>query len=163
MNFLLQQLAIVGINIGNKVPISFRNQLLSPLLNIIYRSIEPETLEQIKDKSIALDIIDLNNIFHFKVRNGYIELLHSNHSPSVTFRGSTHAFLSLLMQKEDPDTLFFSRKLTILGNTEVGLEVKSIFDNIDLNDAPLLLKKLLDIAYKASQYSQQEAKVLAKN
>jgi predicted lipid carrier protein YhbT len=41
-------------------------------------------------------------------------------------------FLALLLREEDPDTLFFSRRLLMEGDTELGLLVKNTLDGIDL-------------------------------
>ncbi|HNM65287.1 MAG TPA: SCP2 sterol-binding domain-containing protein, partial [Accumulibacter sp.] len=39
--------------------------------------------------------------------------------------------LQLLARQEDPDTLFFNRELSIVGDTELGLLVKNMLDAID--------------------------------
>ena len=44
---------------------------------------------------------------------------------------SAHDFLLLAQRKEDPDTLFFSRRLVMEGDTELGLLVKNTIDAID--------------------------------
>lgn len=40
-------------------------------------------------------------------------------------------FLLLLGRREDPDTLFFSRRLVSEGDTELGLVVKNLLDALD--------------------------------
>lgn len=42
--------------------------------------------------------------------------------------GDAHAFLQLISRREDPDTLFFQRRLRIEGDTELGLHVKNFLD-----------------------------------
>ena len=46
------------------------------------------------------------------------------------FPGRT-AFLLLASRQEDPDTLFFRRRLVIEGDTELGLAVKNLVDSLD--------------------------------
>ena len=41
------------------------------------------------------------------------------------------AFYQLLQRQEDPDTLFFNRRLSIEGDTELGLMVKNTLDALD--------------------------------
>ena len=41
-------------------------------------------------------------------------------------------FLRLAQRQEDPDTLFFSRRLSIEGDTELGLVVKNALDALEL-------------------------------
>lgn len=46
--------------------------------------------------------------------------------PDVTISGDMAAFVALAHQEEDPDTLFFQRRLVIEGDTELGLQVKNL-------------------------------------
>jgi predicted lipid carrier protein YhbT len=51
----------------------------------------------------------------------------------VTIAACAHDFLLLALRDEDPDTLFFSRRLAMEGDTELGLAVKNAFDAADLS------------------------------
>ena len=61
--------------------------------------------------------------------------------PDVVFSASVDALVLMASQKVDPDTLFFNRKLKITGDTELGLEIKNLFDQFDL--------ELLDKPFRA--------------
>jgi len=50
----------------------------------------------------------------------------------VTFTASTEDFLRLALRLEDPDTLFFNRRLIIEGDTDLGLTVKNMLDSVEL-------------------------------
>jgi len=54
----------------------------------------------------------------------------------VTFTASADDFLRLALRREDPDTLFFNRRLLIEGDTNLGLNLKNRLDSVDLE--PLL-------------------------
>jgi O2-independent ubiquinone biosynthesis accessory factor UbiT len=54
-----------------------------------------------------------------------------NGAPDLTISASARDFLLLLNRQEDPDTLFFSRRLVSEGDTELGLIVKNTLDAID--------------------------------
>jgi predicted lipid carrier protein YhbT len=41
------------------------------------------------------------------------------------------AFLALALRREDPDTLFFKRRLLFTGDTELGLIIKNALDAIE--------------------------------
>ncbi|MNE85740.1 SCP-2 sterol transfer family protein [compost metagenome] len=58
----------------------------------------------------------------------------------VSFSGTANDLILIAARKEDPDTLFFQRRLHIEGDTELGLYVKNLMDSIDLDTMPLLLK-----------------------
>lgn len=49
----------------------------------------------------------------------------------LTIRANARDFLLLLTRREDPDTLFFSRRLVNEGDTELGLIVKNLLDAMD--------------------------------
>ena len=51
--------------------------------------------------------------------------------PDLTISASARDFLLLLSRREDPDTLFFSRRLVSEGDTELGLTVKNLLDALD--------------------------------
>lgn len=46
----------------------------------------------------------------------------------VRISGDTYDFLLLVSRREDPDTLFFQRRLRIEGDTELGLHLKNFLD-----------------------------------
>lgn len=53
----------------------------------------------------------------------------------VTIRGRLAEFWLLATRAEDPDTLFFHRRLSIEGDTETGLHVKNLLDALDYDVA----------------------------
>lgn len=48
--------------------------------------------------------------------------------PDVTVRASLADYAALALRREDPDTLFFTRRLVIEGDTALGLELKNALD-----------------------------------
>ena len=54
----------------------------------------------------------------------------------VTIAGNWREFLLLASRQEDPDTLFFRRRLQIDGDTELGLAVKNLIDSLDPESLP---------------------------
>ena len=48
-----------------------------------------------------------------------------------TLPATARDFMLLLTRREDPDTLFFSRRLVSEGDTELGLSVKNLLDAVD--------------------------------
>ena len=66
------------------------------------------------------------------MENGKSELTDAQ----VTFSANS-AELVLVAAKEDPDTLFFQRKLSIQGDTELGLVVKNLLLSIEFASMPI--------------------------
>lgn len=54
-------------------------------------------------------------------------------SPDATITASRRDFLALALREEDSDTLFFTRRLLIEGDTEVGLLVRNLLDSVELD------------------------------
>ncbi len=52
----------------------------------------------------------------------------------VTFTASAEDYLRLALRLEDPDTLFFNRRLLIEGDTALGLAVKNWLDGVELDE-----------------------------
>ncbi|AMQ90910.1 sterol-binding protein [Marinobacter sp. LQ44] len=60
----------------------------------------------------------------------------------ATIRGSLAAFKTLAERRQDPDQLFFQRRLVIEGDTELGLALKNLLDSLewDLSFRQLMAK-----------------------
>ena len=67
----------------------------------------------------------------------------------VVIRARLADFVLLALRREDPDTLFFSRRLVIEGDTELGLSVKNALDALDWDRLPAPLARLLRMAAAA--------------
>ena len=53
--------------------------------------------------------------------------------PDLTIAANAADFLALARREQDPDTLFFSRRLVMEGDTELGLMLKNMLDAMDLS------------------------------
>jgi predicted lipid carrier protein YhbT len=52
--------------------------------------------------------------------------------PDLAISATAYDFLMLGTRQEDPDTLFFSRRLLVEGDTELGLIAKNTLDAVEL-------------------------------
>ncbi len=55
--------------------------------------------------------------------------------PATTFTATARDLARLALRLEDPDTLFFERRLRIEGDTDLGLRIKNMLDAVDLDSA----------------------------
>jgi predicted lipid carrier protein YhbT len=53
-------------------------------------------------------------------------------APDLAIGASLRDFVLLAQRREDPDTLFFARRLIMEGDTELGLLLKNTIDALDL-------------------------------
>lgn len=100
-------------------------------------------LDFMEGKRIKLTIKDTENCWRFIVRgHRLIDDMSSKIISDVHIQGNLETFLLLATGKEDPDSLFFSRDLSLEGNTEDGLYIKNLIDAMDF-DMSIYLKSVL--------------------
>lgn len=88
-----------------------------------------ERLEEIDDTYFLFEATDINKRFFLHIKDNSIKVkLHHAKPPDVIMRGDFSILAGLLLSKVDPDTVFFSRKLQISGNTATALCFKNILD-----------------------------------
>lgn len=68
----------------------------------------------------------------------------NNGKADVTFTANGDDLLLIAARKQDPDTLFFQRRLVITGDTELGLEIKNIIDSLDTDQLPKCINALVN-------------------
>lgn len=72
-------------------------------------------------------------------------MLVSPRKADVQFKGNSIDLLAIAAGQEDPDTLFFQRRLVIEGDTELGLQIKNRLDAIDPEQWPRWLKRFFSL------------------
>lgn len=89
-----------------------------------------KNLPQARGKVIAIDVRDTGLKLAFAVEDGGL-VARGAVRPDATISAEAPDFLALARREEDPDALFFNRRLTMEGDTEVALLVKNTLDAID--------------------------------
>ena len=87
-------------------------------------------LPALDGKVVRIEISDIPNRVDLAIRGERLEAAHGR-APDVTLRAPLEGFWRLATRAEDPDTLFFQRRLSIEGDTETGLHVKNLLDALD--------------------------------
>lgn len=80
-------------------------------------------------KTLAITVEDLGATACVQLRAGRFRAAQT--PADVRFQARACDYLRLLRREEDPDTLFFQRKLRIEGDTELGLTLKNLLDSIE--------------------------------
>ena len=87
-------------------------------------------LPELAGRKIRLRVSDLGLTLIFRsIVDGFVPC--QGDEADVTLTASSKDFLQLAMRREDPDTLFFARRLAMEGDTELGLLVKNTLDALD--------------------------------
>lgn len=76
---------------------------------------------------VAINVRDAGLRLAFEIRHGGV-VARGEARPDVTISATAGDFLALALRREDPDTLFFGRRLVIEGDTELGLLLKNALD-----------------------------------
>lgn len=102
-------------------------------LNLALKTSIPQDVQaSLNDKKLRIVVTDARITFDFKWAGAGFVACHPTLAPDLTIGASAHDFLLLARRQEDPDTLFFSRRLSMEGDTELGLLVKNTLDAIEL-------------------------------
>ncbi len=117
-----------------KLPFPLQKKLLTlGLKQVLKEAITEGECDFLKGKWLAVEIEDLNIKWYFSYAENNEILLSPIGSEDVSISGNLNAFILLAARIEDPDTLFFQRKLLIEGDTELGLEIKNLLDSLDID------------------------------
>ncbi|MCK5720060.1 MAG: SCP2 sterol-binding domain-containing protein [Thiomargarita sp.] len=113
------------------IPKKIHSSALVTVLNqALQESLQAGELDFLKQKILAIRVTDLNIEFYITLIGDRLVARNQNLS-DVLIEGTTYDFLQLATRKEDPDTLFFNRRLRISGNTNLGLYVKNWLDSLE--------------------------------
>lgn len=116
------------------LPDAVHNRVFAALLNHLLKG-QPaaDELGPLEGKRICLTVTDHSGSVCFKVaRNGVTPWdCKSDRDWDVRIRGRLEDFWRLAARSEDPDTLFFSRRLDLEGETEAGLYLKNLLDTTE--------------------------------
>lgn len=128
--------ALASIPLG-RIPESLHSRLLCEVLN---RVLEPELregeLDFLEHRCLAIQIPELSTRFRITMKGARLHPA-THRTPELTLRGGVREFLQLAVREEDPDTLFFQRRLHLDGESELGLLVKNFLDALEIDESRL--------------------------
>ena len=101
------------------------NSLLAETLNA-------DNLPTARGKVIAIHVRDAGLRLAFSVQDGGLVPLGAV-GADATISADARDFIALVRRKEDPDTLFFARRLTMEGDTDLALLLKNTLDGTDFS------------------------------
>ena len=84
-------------------------------------------------KRFRVTVLDTGMVADFTYRAGaFRPLWNTAGQADLRFAAPLSAYLQMVSRQEDPDTLFFNRRLSMEGDTELGLIVKNSIDALEL-------------------------------
>jgi len=109
------------------------SMLLVTGLNLaLAKQLAPDVTQMLQGKKLRLRVTDVHWTFDFAWESQRFVARQNPGDADLTISASAHDFVLLARRQEDPDTLFFNRRLAMEGDTELGLLVKNTIDAIEL-------------------------------
>ena len=109
---------------GSVLLVGLLNRLLLPQL-------PADVLALLEQRTLRIEVRDARLTFDFSCANSRFIAVAAAAARDLTIGASAHDFLRLAQRQEDPDTLFFARRLSMQGDTELGLVVKNALDALE--------------------------------
>ncbi|WP_157314490.1 SCP2 domain-containing protein [Chitinibacter sp. GC72] len=101
-------------------------------LNLVRRQLWPEEdFAWLEGRTVRLQASDIGCGLSYSFQRG--RFVTSTQTPDVIFGASLADYWIIARRQEDPDTLFFQRRLSICGDTELGLQLKNLMDATDFS------------------------------
>ena len=128
------------------LPSFVHNKVLVTALNRMFtKELKEGELDFLQEKIIHISIEDAGIEYRFTLDKNKLTAADKNDSPDLILQGTVYNYLLLASRQEDTDTLFFSRRLHMQGDTELGLYVKNFLDGMDMDShkVPAYLESVL--------------------
>ncbi|AUH02226.1 SCP2 domain-containing protein [Pectobacteriaceae bacterium CE70] len=124
-------------------PFALQHRVLEQLLTWQFRqALEDGELAFLEGRWLKIDVRDVDLHWFMTLQDNHLVVSH-NEMADVCFSADANDLILIAARKEDPDTLFFQRRLRIEGDTELGLYVKNLMDAVELENMPAPLRVTL--------------------
>ena len=111
------------------------------LNNVLADALDRSELDFLDHRVAQITVSDLGLDYRLTLRSGRLSAAERHRQPDVRFGGMLKEFMLLALNKEDPDTLFFQRRLQLEGDTELGLEIKNFLYTLDEDLLPWPIRR----------------------
>jgi predicted lipid carrier protein YhbT len=124
-------------------PFAIKRQVLEQVLRWQFQqALADGELEFLDGRWLSIQVRDIGLTWYTSVENSQL-IVRESADADVSFCADASDLLMIAARKQDPDTLFFQRRLVIEGDTELGLYVKNLMDAIELEQMPKALRVML--------------------
>lgn len=123
-------------------PFGLKKQVLTHLISWqLNEALADGELDFLDGKWLQIDVRDLGLAWLMTLDNQKIVIRPvGSVAADVLFSGEANDLILIAARQQDPDTLFFQRRLWVEGDTELGLYVKNLMDGLDVEAMPKALR-----------------------
>jgi len=119
--------------LGRRLPAYPGSLLCVAALNIVLRPQLPDDVRNsLLGRHLRVRVTDAGVAFDFSWDGQRFCARKADGVPDLELGACAADMLALARRQQDPDTLFFARRLSMEGDTELGLLVKNTLDAIDM-------------------------------
>lgn len=117
-------------------PAQLNNTLVAGLLGRVFAApLEDGELDFLDQHAVSIHLRDLGLTFDLRMQGRRL-IAGAPGRSALWIQGEVFDFLSLLSGREDPDTLFFQRRLRMQGDTALGVHLKNFFAALEPERLP---------------------------
>jgi O2-independent ubiquinone biosynthesis accessory factor UbiT len=127
------------------IPFAIKKPAMVFMLQRIFKeALIDGDFEFLEGRFLKVSVDELKLSCFITLQQGQLVVLERSDVCDVSFAAGLNDLILIAGRKEDPDSLFFQRRLRIEGDTELGLEVKNLMDSIDLDELPKVVRLALN-------------------
>ncbi len=127
--------------LGAARPQWLEQKILPEILNhALHEALACGDLGFLMGRRLGIRILDADILWVFTCKAGGLVMLPAQATPEVTICGRIADFIRMASRREDPDRLFFQRRIIIEGDVELGLHTKNLLDSLEWDDLPWMLR-----------------------
>jgi predicted lipid carrier protein YhbT len=132
-----------------KSPELLQQKVIQKLMNdALKTTIEDGDFDCLIGRKVKINVVDADYQFSLGLNTRQeLQVSTSQHlglEPDTEIKLDSDAIIKILTKQVDPDTLFFQRRLVILGDMDLGHEVKNTLDAIEHESLPKLAQWLMN-------------------
>lgn len=117
----------------SRLPVLPPSFVFTRVMNLVLgRKLMGGDLSSLHGKHFSICVTDTGLRLYFTVGHRGFVPMRAVPRPDLAISATAHDFYLLATRREDPDALFFSRRLVVEGDTELGLIAKNTLDGIEL-------------------------------
>lgn len=106
--------------------------LVTALNKVLAQQLPADVRQYLLGKKLRIHVCDARLTFDFTCTGTRFAACQKQASTDLTISANAQDFVRLAQRQEDPDTLFFNRRLSMEGDTELGLVVKNAIDALEM-------------------------------
>lgn len=126
------------------VPYAWHARVLEVTVNrVLAAALQSGKLDFMRDRRLAIEVTDLDLRWVLAGSETGLYVCARDAKAEAAVCGKAIEFLLLASRMEDPDTLFFQRRLAVTGDTELGLTARNVLDQLLWEDLPMVLRIVL--------------------